>query len=33
MRLVDRVSTDFLCDRVLNVVVKIEDVIIQGPLQ
>ena len=33
MRLVDRVSTDFLRDRVLSVVVKIEDVIIQGPLQ
>ena len=33
MRLVDRVSTDVLCDRVLSVVVKIEDVIIQSPLQ
>ena len=32
VRLVDRVSTDVLCDRV-GVVVKIEDVIIQSHLQ
>ena len=32
VRLVDRVSTDFICDRV-GVVVKIEDMIIQSHLQ